>query len=508
MKKIFQKGCFMLLSIGLSTVISCAEEDARLGESILAGEGVTIIDESFPVIAYNVSQKDSVSLSTRETEDHHLGAYADPVFGEQRVSFSTQLLPTSYNPDFGSNPVVDSVVLSIEPVVINSTDSVRVDVPQKDFVYPGGDISAQVQIRSFPLYKYGHTKYNAGDQTLRVEEITEFMGTDKRFISSNERFSRGTVLGQKTIDGRAREIRITRKADNSDLFVSKPSIRIRLNKEYFQQKIFNAPSGVFGDIASFTRYFKGIHLSTTERDGYLWKFSPETMNLTVYYKSEISANGTSIRTPSTLIFNTSGGIRLNEIFYNRPASYQAILSSAKEAGHERLYLQGMGGAFTEIKFRPQDIDAIRMKSSQGGTAVLSAKVRLYVDQDNWNRYLPRIFGYNLRRKGIEGFMPELQTIGFSTGFKQMNLESINKNPGFVEFDVTTTLQQIVDGKTGNIPVQVRVGDLLINKEVSNRPLGYNITDEARNINRIPYVGSASSQTAYVPKLNIIYSQPK
>ena len=64
-----------------------------------------------------------------------LGAFDEPNFGMQKSSYVTQVRLSSYDPDFGANAVVDSVVLQMKPLYQTATDSV-VTKTYEDYIHP------------------------------------------------------------------------------------------------------------------------------------------------------------------------------------------------------------------------------------------------------------------------------------------------------------------------------------------------------------------------------------
>ncbi len=71
-----------------------------------------------------------------------IGAFSEPVFGGQKVSYFTQVRLSSYNPDFGKNPVVDSVVLTLKPLYETASDSLKTTTTE-DYIYPDGNVAAK-----------------------------------------------------------------------------------------------------------------------------------------------------------------------------------------------------------------------------------------------------------------------------------------------------------------------------------------------------------------------------
>lgn len=105
---------FLLFSFLLSIIFtSCEKDPTEFGSDLLPGQDSVDIsyDESFDLSTY------LVRMDTFLTSDFEfpliVGNYTDPYFGQNHVSFATQIGISYKNPDFGENPVVDSVKIRL-----------------------------------------------------------------------------------------------------------------------------------------------------------------------------------------------------------------------------------------------------------------------------------------------------------------------------------------------------------------------------------------------------------
>ncbi|WP_435523388.1 DUF4270 family protein [Chryseobacterium indoltheticum] len=119
---------FTILSVmvlGGVLVYNCEPEPDSLGEQLFLNGAAEGAETSYDLIAYNINNNDTIrtdafkllnlisSGSTSSTAV--LGAFNEEQFGMQKASYFTQVRLPSYNPDFGTNAVVDSVVLVLKP---------------------------------------------------------------------------------------------------------------------------------------------------------------------------------------------------------------------------------------------------------------------------------------------------------------------------------------------------------------------------------------------------------
>src|SRR5437868_4395760 len=100
---------------------SCKKKTpADIGLPLLPGEDLlnALFTDSTTLVAHTV--KDD-SLNTKNVNPVLLGNINDPIFGITKSSLFTQLSLSKANPDFGTNPVLDSAVLSLVYSVSGTT---------------------------------------------------------------------------------------------------------------------------------------------------------------------------------------------------------------------------------------------------------------------------------------------------------------------------------------------------------------------------------------------------
>ncbi|WP_297088676.1 DUF4270 domain-containing protein [uncultured Draconibacterium sp.] len=103
---------FSGLLILVSALVACNSDENDLGLGILPKEdliNVRNISVSDKISSFTFTENGIVS---NKSDYNLLGTFNDPVFGKTTVDYAAQFRLTSY-PDFGTNPVVDSVRLYI-----------------------------------------------------------------------------------------------------------------------------------------------------------------------------------------------------------------------------------------------------------------------------------------------------------------------------------------------------------------------------------------------------------
>ncbi len=102
----------LLISFLLVFITSCKKEDNQIGVDFLPDDSNfrSIVVDTLSVVAYTV-QEDTIKVDSLST--NLLGAINDPAFGMRTANLYTQVLLREINVDFGANPGIDSVILSL-----------------------------------------------------------------------------------------------------------------------------------------------------------------------------------------------------------------------------------------------------------------------------------------------------------------------------------------------------------------------------------------------------------
>lgn len=504
--------------LGSALLYNCEPEADSLGEQLFLGGAAEGNVTSYPLVAYNINNNDSIrsdagrlysiiNTTGTSTGVAVIGAFSEGQFGMQKASFISQLRMSSDNFDFGKNPKVDSVVLVMKPAFV--ADSVKASGAKDENVLIG-TVSTPVstEVKTYPVnynVKYGKTKLGAGGTNtllhVNVDEITTFLdGNDNNFKYSNATVGTGTALGSAVFDGNVKSYTVTKKSDNSALFTADAGFRIRLDNDFFQAKILDkSGKPELQDAANFTRYFKGIKLSVTETDGYLLRFSPDDMEVVMYYTNEKNDNGTITRPQSTFKLLLKGGLgnaRIGQYEYNRGTSEwsKAIPKINTTDGNEKLYVQGMGGPSIAVQIPDATIQDLKKLYKDNKAAIMSAKIRIYTDAAWYNKF--RKAGNNLtivpaKKNDVTSLLEPTNFLSdMIAGFPNWLVPGdLDKNPSYYDFTVTKAVKDIVetDEVKTNSPLLINMGQFV---STAAGPLaGYKFTSRAFEMERAVFVGT-------------------
>tara|TARA_B100000927_G_scaffold216771_1_gene176970 strand:- start:588 stop:1793 length:1206 start_codon:yes stop_codon:yes gene_type:complete len=259
--------------------------------------GLEIQPESDNILIFNSLSSDfqteiesEDSLRTDNVVSLTLGEIHDPIFGLNSAGFYTQLLLTENNIDLGTNPIVDSVILS--------------------YTYSGsyGDLSQF--------------------DNISVQRVFTDLHNDSIYYSNTFQLAASNIYNVE-------EYTISESSNN-------PNIRIKLTNEFGQQ-IIDLGSEFLVDNETFLSQFQGLSLSAFGSNAMLY-LNPNGSEsyFKIYYKNDENISDTL-----SLDFQVGGDAARVNIF-NEKSSENIIEDISK------IYIQSMAGYKAKISFNNID----------------------------------------------------------------------------------------------------------------------------------------------------------
>lgn len=345
----------------LTTLIACDKDFASLDSDIINSGNATHFSthsEKFNVAAYT-NKLDPVQ--TNNMPVNLLGVYNDPNYGSYAASVVTQVSSSVIAPDFGENVELDSVVLTIpyfsravdvdeDGLPVYRLDSVYGDSPVKISLYENNFF-----LRDFdPNSEFSLTQnYFSNKSTSISDNITEadlegtpiLLDPDASPVIDLDNF----VPSSDIVELWDEDGEVTQR--------NAPSLRLKLDKDFWQQKILDAEgTPELSNANNFSNYFRGIYfkVESIAPDGSLMllNFNSSNANIILYYTKDPFTEGDDRENATfTLGFN---GNRVN--FYQN--SFTTTIPDGDPInGDERIYIKGGEGAIGEIKlFGGDDLD--------------------------------------------------------------------------------------------------------------------------------------------------------
>ena len=146
-----------------------------------------------------------------------------------------------------------------------------------------------------------------------------------------------------------------------------------------------------------SRHFTGLRLSATQDDGYLMQFNPNDLELIMYYKYDKTDVTPNTRPQATYTFAMgSANAHIGHYKYDRPAGFSNKINEAYgDKGHEKLFLQGMGGPSIGVKIPANTLTKLKDLYNKDKVAIISAKIRISIDNGSWNNKLPKPTAFSI-----------------------------------------------------------------------------------------------------------------
>lgn len=507
---------FSMVVLGSILLYNCEPDADTLGEQLFLDGAAQGKEEPFDVIAYNINNNDTIRTDAAKLTYGVLGAFNESQFGMQKASYLTQVKLSTYDPDFGTNATVDSVVLVVKPRF--ASDSVKTNTVDDNFTYTtaaDGAVNAKKVVNTYPVLKFGKAKRSL---TLKVHQVETFLKSASDTVKSNQTYDISNELGSKVINGNVSSVAITKDDGGSALFTSStPGIRIPLDKDFFQTKIIaKKDQPELQDASNFIRYFKGLRVSVAESDGYLFQFSPNDMEMIMYYKYDKTENGTTTRPQTSYSFALgTGNAHIGQYQYERTGSAVKNAGYNSVTGDAKLYAQAMGGNSIGIKIPESTITKLKDKVSKEKVGIISAKVRIYLDP-TWkstNYASPTEFTF-LRRytdpssdmpaKVKSNFTNDLLKLSGANGYTIYKIFDIDKEKPYYDFVVTQSIKEMIEpeskpstDKTETKYFKIDLGSFERNADGTSL-VGYKSTTASYDTRRAVFIGNDAAK----PKENI------
>jgi hypothetical protein len=294
-------------------IIACTKDPNDIGDTLTPDKDKLITVKTDTVTIWVFTEL-SDSIITNKTEYSLAGSYMDPVFGQATAGFATQFELSKVNPDFGPNPKLDSMILTLD--------------------YAG---------------YYGDTTTL---QTFRVYEVSEMMSSDSSYYSYDRVEHKPSPVGQITFQPHPTDSVMV------DTIKQAAQLRISLSQVSHElgQRLLDAPEDVYGSNDDFKAFFKGLVVQAVpvSYKGAILYFDVQSLSsitkISLFYHND---------TVDSLSFNLNvfpaTTARFNFFEHNNygQASHdlrKQVIFGDTAAGQELTYLQSMGGLRAKIRF--------------------------------------------------------------------------------------------------------------------------------------------------------------
>ncbi|WP_034918306.1 DUF4270 domain-containing protein [Gillisia sp. CAL575] len=318
-----------------------------------------------------------------------LGVYNDPVYGQQVSSVLTQLSLGTTNPEFGTDAVVDSVVLTL-PYFNTELEA-------------GEDGNAVYQLDSlFGNSPYKLTISRSNFFINNFDPEADFASVQKYYSNQGPVFENSLVgsplySNESFFPSNAEVVHGEFNDENEvDTIFDAPRLRVNLPVQFFQENIIDkvGSSELFNN-NNFRNFIRGIYFKAEPLNGdgnlLLLDFNSATnadAGITIYYTSQVTdASDSDGDGDITELIGQSSSYKLNfgsntvnTFSQEFPAAIASEISGAnKGIGAEKLYLKGGEGTVTVIKLFEDEAELAELRANNW--LINEANLTFFVDQD-------------------------------------------------------------------------------------------------------------------------------
>jgi hypothetical protein len=362
MKKMI-KGLKIICAMLLITLafVACDKDYSSVKSDIEGLENFNTDSKKFPIVAFN---KKSKPVQTSELSANALGVYKGNIYGLTTASVVSQIVPTRFNPNFGIEPELESVILTIPYFATNEgpddsdSESTLYSMEEKDSLFGNAPIKLSIYRNNYFLRDFNPENaeesqkyYSNANSTIDFDShLGELLYVDEDFFPSDS------------------EIIITEINEEGEEEISQriaPSLRVELlnpGGDFWENLLFfNDDSETshpeLSNSNNWKEYFRGLYFKTESIDnnGHMLMLNFGVASIVVNYSYQLDEESDE-RDDGFLSFNFNG-VRLN-MLENDPAN--TVIDNADAAaneveGDENLFLKGGEGSMAVIDLFNGDV---------------------------------------------------------------------------------------------------------------------------------------------------------
>ncbi len=497
--------------------IACDRDFNSMQSDVITQENATnfdILSEKYDIISYT---QDLGPVQTNNLGLNTLGVY-DDAYGRTTSRFVTKVSLNSYDPEFGEEAVIDSVVLKIP--YFNFATETEEDgniLYEIDSVLPKGDTYKPIKLSLFesnyfirdfdPNGGFGESQSYFSNQSASASEPISDMSLEgeELIMLTGPQTSYTTGANGENVINISDEGFVLEEADNDDdedtdpqiLSREAPGIRLKLDPAFWQTKIIDQEGeSVLSSANSFEDYFRGIYFKAepVNEDGsfLILDVASQLSQITIYYtRLTPSETDDEEATDQTTLLISFGSDRIN--FMDNDFTTPINTGDAVN-GDSRIYLKGGEGGIARIKlFNGDDINTsddttfeewkdFFVETDEDGNFVKSkrlineANLVFYVDQNMVQDGEPnRLYVYDIDNKtplldyfldGLNNSIPSSSIVNHLGPLQRVNDDP--KEPGIkYRFKITEHINNLLLRDSTNIELGLSVS-LNVNLEGGNR----------------------------------------
>ena len=384
----------------LFCIQGCKDPIVQSKNLLTKSDTLNLAKDTLPISITTVVQ---TRVNSTNIIDGMLGSMNDRNFGITYGSFYTQYALTVAAPVFGTNPIVDSVVLSLA------------------FDLPYGSCTKPINISVFALQNVlsdSTTYYTTSTIPVQTPPIGYLRNYIPDFVDSVAVYQAGGYEA--------------------------PQLRIPLNKS-FGYSILNADSAVLSlsTSTSFTNVFKGLYVTASGPVGngmMLCNLSSGISGITIYYRT--SDTGDSIENPFFFPILGTNFNHFDNNYFGAPV-YSAIHNTGTP--NPKIFLQGGSGTQAKILV---SLDSLTKYKNTGGIGVNKAELIVAESQPDSQYTVPNsLVLYRIDDAGIGQPLDDSYTTTYGGYLQADTVGGILVHR--YHFNISLYMQKLVQGIYNN-----------------------------------------------------------
>jgi len=527
MKKTFKALKFSAVFLfALTGFVACDKEFAELDSAVLGKDNANFNTDLYevPIVSYN---KKIESVQINNLSSYLLGAFNDPAYGQTSASIVTQVTPSTYDPSFGDNVVINSVVLTIPYYsrINNYDDEGNAEYTIQDSLY--GDYSGSVKPFKLSIYKneyflrdtdldgttaqkyYSYSNGSMDNMAYNGSSIINFDALNNTLIFQDENVT-PSADAIVTITDEGTDDEVTTR--------SVPAYIATLDPDFWKDLIIEKEGQTeLSNANNFKNYFRGLFFKAeaVDNDGsmVLLNIASTEANITINYSYDsTTVEDETIDGTYTLNFT---GNKLNTFVNN--ITDVTLADGDKTNGDETLYLKGAANSMAVVNLFESDeakkdfFDEFRIpegdtyKKDEDGKYVLNhlvndAQLVLYEDDimqtfpDDTNgndySYFNRIYAYDIDNS--------IYTIDYNNDPTESTTTPVNSR--------LISLGQRLENKNGDYKYKIRLTEHLNNillNDSTNTKIGLVLSTNVNYTTNAAVADSDTDDVTNIPAASLI-----
>ena len=448
-----------------------------------------------------------------------LGVYQDPNFHTTTAHFVTQLQlnTTNFNPTFGPNLKVEKVELLV-PYFSTKKSTVSDDGTSEyelDSIY--GTSESKMKLSVFengyflrdtdPATGFTEAQRFFNDQRPDFDSNRYGTDADGNSVLFGTRLNDSTAVSQNDefFFDKSEIEEVTIKDEDTTTTYLAPSMKLNLNKKFFEKKIFSDQGKAnMVNNNTFKNYFRGLYFKVEQipgQNGQLAQIDFSKGKIKITYTEEQTVSNELTRVEKTLELNMTGNtVSLQDISNVNTTYSDALSSSNSTTGDPSLFLKGGSGSIAIVDLFGPDTDnngvADQLEELRDKNwRINEASITFYVDRVSLGTTAPepnRIYLYDLNnnRPLIDYFTDASSSVAKP------------KNGKFVHDGMIQKLPSDDRGEKYRIRITNHIANL-IRKDSTNVKLGLVVTEDYRIISNMDRKNAGSSDVKKAPMSSVM-----